>query len=155
MSIRAKFLLLTLLPIVVFVLFVALAWWTQNAMYGTAERIIQRQMLPLVNEGDALYHVASFQRPERVADGIGEGVRQDLPQPRGRFRLVLPAELIQTLVGPEQCLLDHVRRVELAPEPGRQLQPGEQAQVFPMPFQVPPSALGSGGGSARGLTSAG
>jgi predicted deacylase len=32
--------------------------------------VIGRSVLPLVNEGDALYHVASFTRPDRVADRI-------------------------------------------------------------------------------------
>ena len=32
--------------------------------------VIGRSVLPLVNEGDALYHVASFDRPDRVADRI-------------------------------------------------------------------------------------
>ncbi len=34
--------------------------------------VIGRTMLPLVNEGDALFHVASFERPDRVADRIEE-----------------------------------------------------------------------------------
>lgn len=36
--------------------------------------VIGRSVLPLVHEGDALYHVASFERPERVADGIEEAL---------------------------------------------------------------------------------
>ena len=34
--------------------------------------VIGRTVLPLVNEGDALYHVACFARPGRVADRIGQ-----------------------------------------------------------------------------------
>ena len=50
MSIKIKFLLLTALPIVAFILFIGLSWWTLQTMYGTAERLIQQQMLPLVNQ---------------------------------------------------------------------------------------------------------
>jgi methyl-accepting chemotaxis protein len=50
MGIRAKFLLLTTLPIAAFVLFIALGWWTFQTMYGTAERLIQAEMMPLVNK---------------------------------------------------------------------------------------------------------
>jgi predicted deacylase len=32
--------------------------------------VIGRTELPLVNEGDALFHVASFERPARVADSV-------------------------------------------------------------------------------------
>jgi len=32
--------------------------------------VIGRTMLPLVNEGDAIYNIASFERPKSVADGI-------------------------------------------------------------------------------------
>jgi predicted deacylase len=42
--------------------------------------VIGRTVLPLVNEGDALYHVASFDRPEHVAgqiEGALEAVRPD------------------------------------------------------------------------------
>jgi methyl-accepting chemotaxis protein len=42
--------LLTAFPIVVFVLFIGLGWWALNSMYGSAEHIIQNQMLPLVNQ---------------------------------------------------------------------------------------------------------
>ncbi len=50
MSIKRKFLLLTALPIVAFILFIGMSWWTLQTMYGTAERLIQGQMLPLVNQ---------------------------------------------------------------------------------------------------------
>ncbi|HKI98648.1 MAG TPA: methyl-accepting chemotaxis protein [bacterium] len=60
MSIRAKFLVLTALPVVVFVFFFALGWWALNSMYGTAENIIQNQMLPLVNQDvEHLYNLES------------------------------------------------------------------------------------------------
>jgi predicted deacylase len=36
--------------------------------------VIGRTVLPLVNEGDALYHVACFARPGRVADRIGQAL---------------------------------------------------------------------------------
>ncbi len=41
--------------------------------------VIGRTVLPLVNEGDALYHVASFERPERVADRIEEVLEAERP----------------------------------------------------------------------------
>ena len=50
MSIKTKFLLLTALPIVAFVVFIGLSWWTLQTMYGTAEKLIEREMLPLVNQ---------------------------------------------------------------------------------------------------------
>jgi predicted deacylase len=36
--------------------------------------VIGRTVLPLVNEGDALYHVATFERPDRVANRIEEAL---------------------------------------------------------------------------------
>jgi methyl-accepting chemotaxis protein len=50
MTINHKFLLLTALPVMAFVLFIALAWWTFQSLYGTAEQIIAGEMLPLVNQ---------------------------------------------------------------------------------------------------------
>jgi predicted deacylase len=41
--------------------------------------VIGRSVLPLVNEGDALYHVASFDRPKRVADRIEEALEEVSP----------------------------------------------------------------------------
>ncbi len=49
MTIRNKFIALTVLPILAFLLFTGVGWWTLNVMFGGAERIIQEQMLPLVN----------------------------------------------------------------------------------------------------------
>src|SRR5204863_76274 len=46
------------------------------------------------------------------------------------------------LMGLQQGLLDHVRRVELAPQPGVQVQSGQQPQVSPKPLQRPVGALG-------------
>jgi hypothetical protein len=43
--------------------------------------VIGQSVLPLVNEGDALYHVASFERPERVADRIDEALEAVSPAP--------------------------------------------------------------------------
>lgn len=34
--------------------------------------VIGRTELPLVNEGDAIFHVATFQRPEEVAESVGD-----------------------------------------------------------------------------------
>jgi predicted deacylase len=34
--------------------------------------VIGRTELPLVNEGDALFHIATFRRPEKVAESVGE-----------------------------------------------------------------------------------
>lgn len=48
---------------------------------GTEERVVEashpgvvigRTELPLVNEGDALFHIATFRRPERVAESVDE-----------------------------------------------------------------------------------
>jgi methyl-accepting chemotaxis protein len=50
MSIKIKFLLLTGLPIIAFVAFIGLSWWTFQTLYGTAERLIQGEMMPLVNQ---------------------------------------------------------------------------------------------------------
>jgi methyl-accepting chemotaxis protein len=49
MSIRIKISLLTLLPLFAFVLFIGLSWWTMQSMYGTAERLIEGEMLPIVS----------------------------------------------------------------------------------------------------------
>jgi predicted deacylase len=43
--------------------------------------VIGRTVLPLVNQGDALYHVAGFARPEHVADRIGEALEVVSPAP--------------------------------------------------------------------------
>ena len=43
--------------------------------------VIGRTQLPLVNEGDALYHVASFERPERVANRIEAALEAINPDP--------------------------------------------------------------------------
>ena len=32
--------------------------------------VIGRTQLPLVNEGDALFHVATFERPDAVAESV-------------------------------------------------------------------------------------
>ncbi len=45
--------------------------------------LIGRTQLPPVNEGDALYHVASFERPERVANRIEEALEAVSPEPSG------------------------------------------------------------------------
>ena len=34
--------------------------------------MIGRTELPLVNEGDAIFHVATFQRPDRVAESVDD-----------------------------------------------------------------------------------
>ncbi len=47
--------------------------------------VIGRSVLPLVNEGDALYHVASFERPERVANRIGAALEAVDPGPEASF----------------------------------------------------------------------
>ena len=34
--------------------------------------VIGRSELPIVNEGDAIFHIATFKRPEAVAESVGE-----------------------------------------------------------------------------------
>ncbi len=47
--------------------------------------IIGKTMLPLVNEGDALYHIASFDRPTRVANHIEESLDSVGPETEGNY----------------------------------------------------------------------
>jgi predicted deacylase len=42
----------------------------QPVLAKQAGLVIGRTELPLVNEGDALFHVATFERPARVADSV-------------------------------------------------------------------------------------
>jgi predicted deacylase len=44
--------------------------------------LIGRSQLPLVNEGDAVFHVASFDRPGRVAHEV-ESFQEELLPPEG------------------------------------------------------------------------
>jgi hypothetical protein len=44
--------------------------------------VIGRTELPLVNEGDALFHIASFERPKHVASHV-EDFPVDLEDSRG------------------------------------------------------------------------
>jgi len=61
--------------------------------------------------------------------------------PGDQFRHAAPVEGVEALVGPQQGLLHDVRRVELAPQPRVQLQPGQQVQVFAVALQGPTPVL--------------
>jgi len=47
--------------------------------------VIGRSVLPLVNEGEALYHVASFEKPESVADRIEAALESVRPETSSSF----------------------------------------------------------------------
>ena len=64
-----------------------------------------------------------------LAGGVDQRVGQDAAQPAGLFGLGAAAELAAVLVGLDQRLLDHVRRIELAAQPRVELQPGQQVEV--------------------------
>jgi hypothetical protein len=77
-----------------------------------------------------------------LAEHVGQGVRQDLPQPAGSLDVGRTAALGLVLVGLQQRLLDHVTRVQLGPQPWAEMQPGQQAEVIAVVFQ--PGTVGRG-----------
>lgn len=84
MTIRNKFMALTVLPILAFLLFTGVGWWSLNVMFGGAERIIQEQMLPLVN-GDV-----------KELHGLQTSIKQILEADR---------DVHQALIGEKQSLV--------------------------------------------------
>ena len=85
------------------------------------ERCLQRPLPRRVAAGAA-----------EVAAGVGDVPREDLPQPG---REVAALELVPVAVRFQERLLDHVRRVELEPQPVPQPRAGEQEQVVAVLFQ--------------------
>ena len=84
MTFRHKFIALTVLPILAFLLFTGVGWWSLNVMFGGAERIIQDQMLPLVN-GDV-----------KELHGLQSSIKQILEADR---------DVHQALIGEKQSLV--------------------------------------------------
>jgi hypothetical protein len=72
-----------------------------------------------------------------LANGVGQHVGQDGPQPGDELAFALPAKLVTLLVGLEQRLLDQVRRIELPLKTRVQLRPGQEAQVLAVLLQRP------------------
>src|SRR5262249_20195483 len=76
--------------------------------------------------------------------GVGEVVRQRLPQPRQPLGLGRAAELFPFRVRFEERLLHHVGRVEFAAQPRVDVKAREQAQVRPEALQRAGVLLGEG-----------
>src|SRR5262249_50934880 len=77
-----------------------------------------------------------------LAERVRQGVRQNRAQPRCSLGLAPAPELTDSLVRLQQRLLNHIRRVELAPKLLRKLKPRQQVQVVPVALQRPFSAWG-------------
>jgi hypothetical protein len=85
--------------------------------------------------GERAFQVHVAPGPREVADGVGEVVREDPPQP-GRAllrRVFLPA--VHRLVRLQERLLDHVGRIELGAQPRVQVQAGQEPQVIAVRLQ--------------------
>jgi len=50
MTIKTKFLLLTGLPVVAFLMFTGVGWWALDTLFSTANAVIQERMLPVINQ---------------------------------------------------------------------------------------------------------
>ena len=106
-------------------------------VFLTADPLAGRRLVggqPRLDAGRRGVH-ALFQRRLHVqlalvlASGVDQRVGQDAAQPAGLFGLGAAAELAAVLVGLDQRLLHHVRRVELAAQPRVELEPREQVEV--------------------------
>ena len=71
---------------------------------------------------------ASRHSRPKLADGVGQGVGEYLPQPGGLLGSSLSAQLVEFLVRLEKRLLNDVRGVEFAAQVRRQVQPGRRAR---------------------------
>jgi hypothetical protein len=67
--------------------------------------------------------------PVVVLDHVGQGAGEDAPQPGEEHRPVWVLQLGPGGVGPEQGLLNHVGRVELAAQPRIEMDTREHLQV--------------------------
>jgi hypothetical protein len=61
--------------------------------------------------------------PPEPAAGVDQRAGQDRAQPRLQLLVAPAAELVEMLMGPQEGLLDDVRRVQLRPQPGIELEP--------------------------------
>jgi len=73
--------------------------------------------------------------PLQVADGVGQGAGKDLAQPRRNDAGFAAAEPVEADARPKHRLLHHVRRIELSPQPGVEVNGREHAQVPAERFQ--------------------
>ena len=72
-----------------------------------------------------------------VADGVGQGAGEDPPEPgRQLGRGPSPRNCAEGLVRLQERLLHDVGRIQLAPQGRAELEPGQDAQVVPVPFQL-------------------
>ena len=83
-----------------------------------------------------------FRRAAIVPHEIGRVVGQNLPQPGQPFLLGAALETLEIAAGLEHRLLDQIRGVDLPPQPGFDLRPGDKAQVGAAQPKQPIAALG-------------
>jgi hypothetical protein len=70
-----------------------------------------------------------------LADGVDQGAGQDGAEPGPHLLVAVASELVESLMGPQQRLLDDVRRIQLRLQPGIELQSRQQPQVLPVVLQ--------------------
>src|SRR5207245_7551843 len=70
-----------------------------------------------------------------TAYGAGQVVGQNLSQPAQKLRFRAAAKLVPVLVRREKRLLHHIRSIQLAMQPGIELQAGKKQEVLTAALQ--------------------